>query len=87
MWLRDVKDLGGLLEDVRAAEVCLAVVGGDLREAAGKSSGGGPRRRTSAAQTRACRTGSELISHGFWVRERAGSPRSPARISGISKMA
>lgn len=87
MWLRDVKDLGGLLEDVRAAEICLAVVGGNVCEAAGESSGRGPGRRTSPAQTRACRTGSELVFHGFWVRTRAGSPRSLARISGISKMA
>ena len=87
MWLRDVKDLGGLLEDVRAAEICLAVVGGDVCEAADEPSGGGPRRRTSPAQTRPCGTGSELAFHGFWVRTRAGSPRSPARISGISKIA
>jgi len=39
LWLRDVKDLGGLLEDVRIAEIRFAVVGGNLREAASKPSG------------------------------------------------
>ncbi len=60
MWLRDVKDLGGLLEDVRAAEICLAVVGGKVREAADESSCGEPGRRTALAETRECRAGSEL---------------------------
>ena len=87
MWLRDVKDLGGLLEDVRVAEICLAVVGGNLREAAGESSGGEPRRRTAPAKTRACGAGSELDFQGFRGDILAGSPKSLAKISGISKTA
>ena len=60
LWLRNVKDLGGLREDVRVAEICFAVVGGNLRKAADESSGGKPRRRTAPAETRARRAGSEL---------------------------
>jgi len=60
LWLRDVKDFGGLLEDVRVAEICLAVVGGNVRETADESSGGEPRRRAAPAEARAGRAGSEL---------------------------
>ena len=87
MWLRDVQDLGGLLEDVRVAEICLAVVGRNLREAADESSGGEPARRAAAAETRARRAGSELVFHGLWGNSFTGSPRSLAKISGISKTA
>jgi hypothetical protein len=87
LWLRDVKDLGGLLEDVRVAEICLAVVGGNVREAADESSGGEPGRRTAPAETRACRAGSELVFHGFWGNILVGSRKSLAKISGISKTA
>ncbi len=87
LWLRDVQDIGGLLEDVRIAEICFAVVGGNLREAPSEFSGGDPGRRTAPAETRALRAGCELVFHGFWVSATAGSPKSLARISGISKTA
>lgn len=63
LWLRDVKNVGGLLEDVRIAEICHAVVGGNMHEAPDESSGGEPGRRTAPAETRACRAGSELVLH------------------------
>ena len=87
MRLCDVQDLGGLLEDVRVTEICFAVVGGDVREAPGQSPGGNPGRRTAPAETRACRAGSEIVFHGFWASAPAGSPKSLAKISGISKIA
>ena len=87
LWVCDVQDHGGLLEDVRVAEICLAVVGGNVREAADESSGGEPGRRTAPAETRACRAGGELALQGFRDKARGGSPKSLARISGISKIA
>lgn len=87
MWLRDVKDVGGLLEDVHAAEICSPVVGGNVREASHESSGGDPGSRTAPAETCAFRASRELVLHGFWDKARAGSPKSLARISGISKIA
>ena len=59
--LWDVQDHGGLLEDVRAAEICFAVVGGNVRQAAAESSGGEPGRRTAPAETRACGACSKLM--------------------------
>ncbi len=85
--LCDVQDIGRLLEDVRIAEICIAVVGGDLREAQGESSGGDPGGRTALAETRARRAGSEIVLHGFWDEACAGSRKSLAKISGISKTA
>ena len=85
--LRDVQDLGGLLEDVRITEIRIAVVGGNLREAPDQSSAGDPGRRTAPAETRACGAGSEIVFHGFWASVSAGSPKSLAKISGISKIA
>ena len=61
MRLRDVQDLGGLLEDVRIAEVCFPVVGGKVREAPDESSDGDTGRRTALAETRACGAGSKLV--------------------------
>lgn len=87
LWLRDVKDLRGLLENVRIAQICLAVVGGNLREAPGESSGGDTGRRTALAETRACGAGSELVFHWLWGNILAGSHKSLAKISGISKIA
>lgn len=87
MRLCDVKELGGLLKDVRIAEIRFAVVGGNMREAPGQSSGGDPGRRTAPAETRACRAGSEIAFHGLWVSAPTGSHRSLAKISGISKTA
>jgi len=63
LWLRDVQDLGGLLENVRIAEICFAVVGGYVREAASESSGGEPRCGATLASTGACRAGSEIVLH------------------------
>jgi len=60
LWLCDVQDHGGLLEDVRAAEICFAVVGGNVRQAADESSGGEPGRWTAPAETRACGACSKL---------------------------
>jgi len=59
--LWDVQDHGGLLEDVRAAEICLAVVGGHVPQAAHESSGGEPGRRPAPAETRACGACSKVV--------------------------
>ena len=61
LWLCDVQDHGGLLEDVRAAEICFAVVGGNVRQAADESPGGEPGRRTAPAETRARGACSKLV--------------------------
>lgn len=87
MRLCDVQDFGGLLEDVRIAEICFAVVGGNVREAPSQCSGGDPGCRTASAATRARRAGSEIVFHGFWDNILAGSSKSLAKISGISKIA
>jgi len=76
LWLRDVQDIGGLLEDVRIAEICFAVVGGNLREAPSEFSGGDPGRRTAPAETRALRAGCELVFHGFWSAPLPARPRA-----------
>jgi hypothetical protein len=61
LWLCDVQDHSGLLEDVRAAEICFAVVGGNVRQAADEFSGGEPGRRTAPAETPACGACSKLV--------------------------
>jgi len=85
--LRDVQNLGGLLEDVRVAEVCVTLVGGNVREAARESSGRIPRCRTAPTATPTRGASSEVIPHETCVNARAGSPKSLAKTSGISKIA
>lgn len=85
--LCDVQDLGGLLEDVRIAEICFAVVGGNVREVPSQCSGGDPWCRTAPAETRPCGAGSEIVIHEFRDNILAGSSKSLAKISGISKIA
>lgn len=87
MRLCDVQDLGGLLEDVRIAEICFAVVGGNVREVPSQCSGGDPWCRTAPAETRPCGAGSEIVIHEFRDNILAGSSKSLAKISGISKIA
>lgn len=58
--LRAFKNLRGLQQDVRVAEIRLAVVGSDVREAPDESSHGKSRRRAAAAKTLTCRAGIEI---------------------------
>jgi hypothetical protein len=61
LWLCDVQDHGRLLKDVRVAEICFTVVGGNVRQAADESPGGEPGRRTAPAETRARGACSKLV--------------------------
>jgi len=85
--LRDVQELGGLLEDVRIAEVRFTLVGGNMCEAARESADGIPRCRTSLTKTSTRGASCEIIPHKTCVNAPVGSPKSMARISGISKIA
>ena len=58
--LRAFKDCRGLQQDVRAAEICFAVVGGDVRETPDETSRGKSRRGAAAAKTLACRAAIEI---------------------------
>jgi hypothetical protein len=60
--LCSLKDLRGLQQNVRVAEVCFAVVGGDVREAPSEPSRRESRRGATVAQTLACRAGIEVVS-------------------------
>lgn len=91
MWLRAIEDFRRVHQDVRAPEICVALVGGDLYEAADNGAFGKSGSRAATLAPATCRKGSEPV--GCFPRSRwlAGDyfdlSRSFASISGISKIA